>query len=55
MKTLFKEAERAQAQFVLILGDNELKRGTIQVKHMATALQKEIHLEQLTQYLQQMR
>ncbi|MFB7815494.1 histidine--tRNA ligase [Paenibacillus chitinolyticus] len=45
MKTQMKSADRSAARFVAILGDDELERGEITVKTMATGEQETIKLE----------
>jgi histidyl-tRNA synthetase len=49
VKSRMKAADRNKARFVAILGEDELKRGEITVKKMATGEQKAIALEQLAQ------
>ncbi|MBM7563733.1 histidine--tRNA ligase [Paenibacillus sacheonensis] len=47
MKAQMKSADRLQARFTAILGDDELERGEITLKHMATGEQKLVSLEAL--------
>ena len=42
MKAQFKSADRHQAQLILILGDEELKQGTIRLKNTKTQQQFDI-------------
>jgi histidyl-tRNA synthetase len=46
-KNLFKAAERANAAFVAILGDDELDRGEIALKHLATQEQRQVKVSEL--------
>ncbi|MGJ7920594.1 histidine--tRNA ligase [Neobacillus sp. LXY-4] len=45
IKTQFKAADRLQAQFVAVLGDDELKVNKINVKNMSTGEQTEVELD----------
>ncbi|MBA4538429.1 histidine--tRNA ligase [Bacillus aquiflavi] len=45
VKAQFKAADRLQAKYVAILGEDELKRNIINVKNMATGDQKELALD----------
>ncbi|MCC3376390.1 histidine--tRNA ligase [Cohnella sp. REN36] len=47
MKALFKAAERAGARFAAILGDDELDRGEVALKDMATQEQRQVPLAEL--------
>ncbi|SEM72955.1 histidine--tRNA ligase [Lihuaxuella thermophila] len=51
MKAQLKAADRAQARFTAILGDEELSQGKIQVKDMATGEQELVEISQLPDYL----
>lgn len=51
MKAQFKTANRNQARYVAILGDEELANDQIQVKQMETGEQKSIAMDQLVSYL----
>ncbi|WP_044642260.1 histidine--tRNA ligase [Risungbinella massiliensis] len=51
MKAQFKAADRENAKYVAILGDDELARQEIQVKNLATGEQESIAIEQLGSYL----
>ncbi|MCT8139549.1 histidine--tRNA ligase [Anaerobacillus sp. CMMVII] len=53
MKAQMKAADRFQATFVVIIGENELEKGTVVVKEMATGEQKEVPVIELTSYLQE--
>jgi histidyl-tRNA synthetase len=46
-----KTANREQAKFVLILGEEEMAHGTVQVKDMETGEQEAVSLEQVVSYL----
>lgn len=52
MKAQFKAADRLNARFTAILGENELEAGVINVKEMETGEQEEVPLEQFIQYMQ---
>jgi len=47
MKSQMKKANKAGAKKVLIFGEEELGRGCVTVKDMATSEQKEIALENI--------
>lgn len=53
IKGQFKAADRLHAKYVLILGDNELEQGIINVKIMETGEQIEVPIEDLVQTMQQ--
>ena len=54
IKAQFKAADRVQAKYVAVLGDEELKRNKINVKNMATGEQVEVNLDSLVQYFQEL-
>lgn len=49
IKAQMKSADRLHAAYVAILGDDELERGEITVKHMATGEQETLPLEGFSQ------
>jgi histidyl-tRNA synthetase len=51
-KAQFKAADRLNAKYVAILGDDELKNNKINVKNMASGEQEEVDLDSVVQYLQ---
>ncbi|MBP1999015.1 histidyl-tRNA synthetase [Paenibacillus shirakamiensis] len=53
MKAQFKSADRMQARYTVILGDDELSRGEITVKRMDTGEQQLVNIEDLVSALQQ--
>lgn len=53
MKAQMKSADRYAAQFVAILGEDELAKGTIMLKHMATGNQVEVPLAGLADTLKE--
>jgi len=53
MKAQFKAADRHQAKFVAVLGDDELANNVIAIKNMETGTQEEIALDQVISYLKQ--
>ena len=52
MKAQMKAADRLQAKFVLILGENELQQQAAAVKEMATGEQQTVAFSELVTYLQ---
>ena len=42
-----REANRLKAQYVIILGDNEIKKGLAIVKNMDSGQQEEVSLKKL--------
>ena len=53
LKPQFKLAERENASFILILGDDELANKTIQVKNVASGTQEVVSLSNLLSYLKE--
>jgi histidyl-tRNA synthetase len=51
LKAQFKSADRYQARFVAILGDDELARGEINVKSQATGEQVSVPLHQFVEWM----
>ncbi|KGP90431.1 histidyl-tRNA synthetase [Pontibacillus chungwhensis BH030062] len=51
IKAQFKSADRLQAKYVLVLGENELANGQINVKRMATGDQETIPLADVVEYM----
>lgn len=51
LKAQMKEADRQKAKKVLIIGENELKKGIVVLRDMKSSGQKEIAFEKLTQEL----
>ncbi|MDO6448245.1 histidine--tRNA ligase [Oceanobacillus profundus] len=51
MKAQFKAADRFQSKYVLVLGDEELERKTINLKEMETGQQLEVPVENLIEEL----
>ncbi|MBU8916580.1 histidine--tRNA ligase [Bacillus sp. FJAT-29953] len=52
IKAQFKAADRLQARYVAVLGDDELKNNKINVKNMETGEQVEVELDSLVNYFQ---
>ncbi len=52
-KTQFKKAERENAAFAVIIGDDELKSGTVQLKNQKTGEQISVAFDQLIDKLKQ--
>jgi histidyl-tRNA synthetase len=48
MKAQMRAADRSKARFAVIIGDDELGRGTVQVKDMETGEQQEISVNELS-------
>lgn len=51
MKALFKEAERCHAKYVLIMGEDELAQGIVQMKNMETGTQESVKLTDVAKVL----
>ncbi|MCH1627665.1 histidine--tRNA ligase [Fredinandcohnia quinoae] len=51
MKAQFKAADRLQARYVAVLGDEELERNVINVKNMETGEQEEVMIDQFIAYI----
>jgi histidyl-tRNA synthetase len=51
VKAQFKAADRANAKFVAVLGEDELERNVINIKDMATGQQEEVALDLFVSYL----
>jgi histidyl-tRNA synthetase len=52
IKAQFKAADRLQAKFVAVLGENELNNKVINLKNQATGEQREVQLDQFVETLQ---
>lgn len=52
MKAQFKAADRYQAKYVLIIGEDELDKNVINVKEMTTGDQEAVSLDSITNYMQ---
>lgn len=52
LKSLLKHADKLKADYALIVGDNELQEGKIQVKDMKGQAQKEIPLDSVLAYFE---
>ncbi|SDI76410.1 histidine--tRNA ligase [Alteribacillus bidgolensis] len=51
IKGQFKAADRLQASYTAVLGEDELQKGIINVKSMASGEQKEVPLKEFTHYI----
>jgi histidyl-tRNA synthetase len=51
VKAQFKAADRLEAQFVIVLGEDELERKVASIKDLKTGVQEEIALADITTYL----
>lgn len=49
--SLFKVANRKNAKFALLIGNDELEKGLYKVKNLATQVQVELRLEDIVEYL----
>ena len=50
-KAQFREANRQQAKFVLVLGDDEISRRVFSVKNMQSGEQKDITFDTVVEFL----
>ena len=55
MKAQLKSADRLNAAHCIIIGDDELEKGIVQVKHMKTGDQSEVELTQLVEFIKQLK
>lgn len=55
IKAQFKAADRLQAQFVIVLGDEELNKQVVNVKNMSTGEQQEVAISGLVTHLKEAR
>lgn len=55
VKAQFKAADRLQAQFVAILGEDELKENKINVKNMTTGEQEAVLLDSFVRYFEKLK
>ncbi|WLD92205.1 histidine--tRNA ligase [Alkalihalobacillus sp. AL-G] len=51
MKAQFKAADRLNARYVLVLGEDELDKGVINIKDMASGVQVEVKIEEAKDYV----
>src|SRR5699024_2608999 len=51
VKAQFRAADRLKAKFVIVLGENELEKGVVQLRSMATRDEQEVPLADLTKVL----
>lgn len=51
IKGQFKYADRLDAQYTVVIGDNELTEGVVSIKEMATSQQRQVKLEDLLEEL----
>lgn len=54
LKAQFKSSERKNARFVLIIGEDEVKEGTITLKDTLTKAQESVKRDELTDRLDQL-
>jgi histidyl-tRNA synthetase len=45
LKAQFREADRQNAKWVIIIGENEIKKGVVQLKNMRSGKQKEVRMD----------
>ncbi|MFC3883046.1 histidine--tRNA ligase [Bacillus songklensis] len=55
IKAQFKSADRLQAKFVIVLGEDELDKKVVNVKNMATGEQHEVAITELVAHLKEVR
>ncbi|HYK72409.1 MAG TPA: His/Gly/Thr/Pro-type tRNA ligase C-terminal domain-containing protein, partial [Pseudoneobacillus sp.] len=55
IKAQFKAADRLQAKYVAVLGEDELNNHMINLKDMTSGEQKEVPLDQLIETLQKLK
>lgn len=53
LKAQMKVADRAHAEYAVILGRDELTRGTVAVRHLPSSEQLEVHREQVAAWLRE--
>ncbi|MBR2569675.1 MAG: ATP phosphoribosyltransferase regulatory subunit, partial [Paenibacillus sp.] len=53
MKAMMKSADRMQARFAAILGDDELEKGEVALKELATGEQRLVPITELAQAIRQ--
>jgi histidyl-tRNA synthetase len=51
LKAQMREADRQQADYVIVIGENEINSNRVSVKAMRTGIQQEISLDELPNYL----
>ena len=52
MKAQFKAADRENAKYVLVIGEQELENGVVNIRDMATGEQEAVAFDQIIKYLQ---
>ena len=55
LKAQMKDADRKGAAYTIVLGENELSAGNVELKHMATGDSKTVHLDELVTVLEEER
>lgn len=53
VKAQFKQADKLQANFTVIVGEEELEHGVVSIKNMKTQVQEEVSIENIIPYLKQ--
>ena len=53
MKAQFKAADRENAKFVLIIGDQELEQGVVLIKEMASGTQETVRFDSIINYIKE--
>lgn len=51
VKAQFRQADRLKAKYVLVIGENELEKGVVQLRSMDTGEEKEVSLQRLTEVM----
>ncbi|MFD2618201.1 histidine--tRNA ligase [Terrilactibacillus laevilacticus] len=53
IKAQFKQADRLNVPFVVVMGDEEIEKGVVNVKTMETGNQQEVEIQQLASYIKE--
>lgn len=53
MKAQFKAADRENAKFVLIIGDQELEKEVVLIKEMASGTQEAVPFDSIINYIKE--
>lgn len=52
LKAQMKDADRKRAEHVIVLGENEITSGEVELKNMLDGASRKIHIDELTKYLE---
>ena len=53
LKTLMRRADKSKAHYALIIGDNEVARGVVQVRDLRQSTQQEVPFEKVAQHMKE--